>query len=103
MVKLYLTPTTNVEGIELLSIKLLLPQPNIPTKNTAAIAPTDCTIAQTQPTAKRGRGRPRKYPVDAADISVYLQEDAANFNAANFNSYLQVDAANFSVYLQKEL
>jgi hypothetical protein len=50
VVKPYLTPTTNVEGIELPSIESLgiespLPQLDIPTENTAAIALTDRTIA----------------------------------------------------------
>ena len=78
VVKPFLTPVTNVEGINLLPTDA--PTPVDTLEDTAEIALIDRTIAQTQPTAKRGRGRLRKYLVDAADISVYLQEDAADFN-----------------------
>jgi hypothetical protein len=50
--------------------------------------------ATPQPVLKRGRGRPRKYPLltAMADITIYLQDD-----------YLQDDATQFSASRQKEL
>jgi hypothetical protein len=86
-----------------------------------------------QLTIKQRKSKLRKYLVNVTNISVYLQEDAANFNAINFNaidfnitnfnvnnfnttnfniinfnainfnSCLQANTTNFSVYLQEEL
>ncbi len=84
VVKPYLTPSTTVDGID-------LPDPNTVTVPTEEeLTAPEIPIAQKPPEqpAKRGRGRPRKYPLpgptsaNQADIRVFLQDELPQYAAS---------------------
>src|SRR5450432_2959538 len=79
VVKPFLTPSESIEGVNLPLADAPKPENNQDMSATTVIDITTPATTQNTPAteliAKRRRGRPRKYPLDIADINIYLQEE----------------------------